>query len=343
MQRRTTRKYFTVMLMLLMFSASLTAQKKDHDKDKDKDKERGNAANLPAVIWRDPGDVASLNLLYGAGGKEHAPDPNGQFVFVKEDMKGTSPKFDVKDDQGVEWKVKLGQEPQSETAATRLMWAAGYFVDEDYYLERFKVTGMPQLHRGGNLVSADGTVHAARLERKVKGAKKLGTWDWFDNPFHDKQEFNGLRVMMALLNNWDLKDINNSIEEMGGERRYMVTDLGASFGKTGGPASRSKSVLHDYANSKFVEKATPEFVDLVMNSRPSVLSVINVPNYQARARMEGVTKHIPRADAKWLAQRLSQLSEEQIRDGFRAAGYTPEEVEGYTKAVQERIAELNAL
>jgi hypothetical protein len=30
--------------------------------------------------------LASLNLFYGAGGKRHAPDPNGAFTFVKEDM-----------------------------------------------------------------------------------------------------------------------------------------------------------------------------------------------------------------------------------------------------------------
>jgi len=339
MQSAKNTLFFSAILMVLMLSASATAQKKDKEKGKD----RENVADLPEVIWRDPGDVASLNLLYGAGGKEDAPDPNGQFTFIKEDMKGTSPKFDVKDDQGVEWKVKLGQEPQSETAATRLMWAAGYFVDEDYYLEQFKVTGMPKLKRGAQFVTADGTVHAARLKRKVKGIKKLGPWDWFQNPFLDKQEFNGLRVMMALLNNWDLKEINNAIEATREERHYMVTDLGASFGKTGGPAVRSKSVLKDYESSKFVEKATPESVDLVMNSRPFVISAINVPNYANRSRMEVITKHIPRADAKWLAQRLSQLSEEQIRDCFRAGGYTPEEVEGYTKAVEKRIAELTAL
>jgi hypothetical protein len=341
MQPAKARLFFTVMLTVSMSAAILTAQEKGKHKDKENEKE--NAANLPLVIWRDPGDVASLNLLYGAGGQEHAPDPNGKFTFVKEDMNGTSPKFDVKDDQGVEWKVKLGQEPQSETAANRLMWAAGYFVDEDYYLEQFKVTEMPKLGRGGKFVSPDGIVHAARLKRKVQGVKNLGTWDWFHNPFLDKQEFSGLRVMMALLNNWDLKEINNEIEETDGERRYLVTDLGASFGKTGGPAARSKSALKDYESSKFVEKATPEFVDLVMNSRPSVLSAINVPNYAARSRMEAITKHIPRADAKWLGQRLSQLSEEQIRDCFRAAGYTPEEVEGYTEAVRKRIAELIAL
>ena len=48
-------------------------------------------------------------------------------------MNGTSPKLKVKDAQGVEWKVKMGAEPQAETAATRFLWAAGYFVDEDYF------------------------------------------------------------------------------------------------------------------------------------------------------------------------------------------------------------------
>ena len=59
--------------------------------------------------------------------------------------------------------------------------------------------------------------------------------------------------------------------------------------------------------------------------------------------MEKVTKHIPRADAKWLGQELSRLSPQQIRDCFRSAGYTPEQVEEYTEAVTERIAALNAL
>jgi hypothetical protein len=59
--------------------------------------------------------------------------------------------------------------------------------------------------------------------------------------------------------------------------------------------------------------------------------------------MENVTKHIPRADAKWLGQRLSQLTEEQISDCFRAAGYTPTEITIYTQTVRKRIAELNAL
>ncbi len=63
-------------------------------------------------------------------------------------------------------------EPQSETAATRLVWAAGYFPDEDYYLPELRVEKMPKLQRGAQFVTADGVVHGVRLERSVKRAKK---------------------------------------------------------------------------------------------------------------------------------------------------------------------------
>ena len=101
-----------------------------------------DAATLPGRIWQDPGDTALLDLMYGAGGKAHAPDPTGTFTFVSEDPLASSPKFDVVDGQGVEWKVKLGQESQPETAATRFLWAAGYFTDEDYYLAELTVKGL---------------------------------------------------------------------------------------------------------------------------------------------------------------------------------------------------------
>jgi hypothetical protein len=297
----------------------------------------------PAVIWRNPGRMASLNLLYGAGGKVHAPNSKGTFVFLKEDMGASSPKFDVADGDGVEWKVKLGEEPQSETAAARFVWAAGYFVDEDYYLPEFKVTGMPTLHRGGEFVSPDGTVHGARLERKLKNVEKNGTWDWFDNPFTNKRELNGLRIMMALLNNWDLKDVNNSIYEMGGQRRYVVTDLGSSFGNTGNSFTRSKSAPQEYAESKFVDGMTSTSVDFVLHSRPFFMGALDVPNYQMRTRIEAIAKNVPRTDARWLGRRLSLLSDKQLGDGFRAGGYSEEDVAVYAQALRKRIAELNAL
>jgi len=57
--------------------------------------------------------------------------------------------------------------------------------------------------------------------------------------------------------------------------------------------------------------------------------------------MQDIVKDIPVADAKWLGKLLEPLSDEQIRDCFRAAGYTPEEVEGFAATVKERIRDLN--
>jgi hypothetical protein len=313
------------------------------EKREDKRKKGQAIPRLRAVIWHPTVDVNQLNLFYGVGGKEDAPSPDAKYKFKKEEMNGTSPKFDVEDDKGIKWRVKLGQEPRAETAATRLLFAAGYFVDEDYYADELHVEGLPPLKRGQSFVTNDGVVHGARLERRMKEVKKLGTWDWFKNPFVGTKEFNGLRIMMALVNNWDLKTINDSIYEVDEQAEYVVSDVGATFGKTGDPLHRSKSILKDYEDSKFIDKVTGDFVDFVLHSRPPLLAAINIPNYEKRTHMQDVTKHIPRADAKWLGVRLSQLTEQQIRDCFRAGGYTQEEVDGYSAVIQNRIAALNAL
>jgi hypothetical protein len=322
----------------LTVSAPLVAQQRSS-----KDAKKNQASSLPELMWRDPGDVRAMDLVNGAGGKAHAPVPNGTYTFLKEDAAGTSAKFDVEDAIGVRWRVKLGAEPQSETAATRLLWAAGYFVDEDYYLPEITVAGLPTLHRGQASVSAGGVVHRARLERHRKNSKDVGEWDWSSNPFLDTREMNGLRIMMALVNNWDLSSANNAIDEQDGERLYLVKDVGATFGSTGNNFTRSKSVVQDYVDSKFIEATTADSVDFVMHSRSFFIGVLAANNYRDRARMEQFTKHVPRADARWLGERLARLSDEQLRDAFRAGGYTPPEVDAYAKAVRARISALNAL
>jgi len=297
-----------------------------------------NTGQTP-ILWTDRGDIRALDLIGGAGGKEH--QPAGKFTFEKEDMDGSSPKFIVRDEQGVRWKAKLGPEVKSETAATRLAWAAGYFTDEDYYLPELHVDNMPKLKRGSDLVSADGTVRGVRMERYLKGEKKEGNWSWFKNPFTGTKEFNGLRIMMTLINNWDLKEINNSIYQVKGERpRYVVTDLGATFGETGNTITRSKSNPEDYGKSEFIQKVTADHVDFHLSSRPFFLTAIAVPNYNKRTRMQEVAKDIPIADAIWLGKLLEPLSDDQIRDVFRAAGYNDKDVEDNATVVKQRIRDL---
>jgi len=151
-----------------------------------------------AVLWRNPTDITSRNLFYGPGGKEH--EPRGTFTFTKEDLDGTSPKFFVRDQDGVKWKVKLGSEARPETVASRLTWAVGYFANEDYFVEKLQVENLPpRLHRGQKFVASDGSVPNVRLKRYLKDDEKTGIWQWSQSPFTGTRELNGLRVLMALV------------------------------------------------------------------------------------------------------------------------------------------------
>jgi len=303
----------------------------------------------PAYLWHNPTDIASRNLFYGSGGKEHAPHTT--YTFIKEDLNGTNPKFDVRDEDGVKWKVKLGVEARPEVVASRLVWAVGYYANEDYFVPELRVENMPRLKRGQKLVSKDGTVHNVRLKRSLKGEEKIGDWKWSDNPFTRRRELNGLRVMMALINNWDLKDENNAVyeEEHGDsgtpELHYAVSDLGASFGTTGRSLthSMSKGNLKAYQHSKFIRKKTSEYVDFYVPSRPALIYLATPKEYFSRVDMRWIGRHILRSDAQWIGGLLAQLSPDQIRDAFRAAGYTPDQVNAYALVVEKRIAELKQL
>jgi hypothetical protein len=309
----------------------------------ERDKQTIDVLRGTSSLWRNPGDIESLNLLYGASRPEHGPA--GQLLFVKEDTVGATPKFEVADENGVHWKVKLGKEAQSETAATRLLWAAGYFVDRAYYFPEIRVEGLPKLTRGKEFIEGN-VVSRVRLEPVRKPQEFIANWSWSDTPFTGMTEMNGLRIMMALMNNWDVKSSNNAIYAVEGEApQYVVSDLGATFGKTGGVgfASRTKSDLEDYAASKFIDEVNADKVDLTIKSRPFLLLAIDPFHYNKLNSRGKVADDIPRADARWLGGLLGRLSIEQIRDCFRAAGYSPEEVVGFADVVARRIGELNQL
>ena len=304
-----------------------------------------------AVLWRNSTDFGSLNLLYGSSGAGH--QPRGPFTFVQEDLEGSNPKLDIRDQDGVKWKVKLGAEARPEVAASRLVWAAGYYTTEDYFLDKLTVQDLPHhLHRGQDLIGPDGVFHNVRLKRPPKGQEKLGTWQWGSNPFVGTREFNGLRVLMALINNWDLKDSNNAVYQEkrdgrseGLDQTYLISDLGASFGTTGFRMSLegSRGNLEAYRHSKFVSNLTEGYVDFGAPGRPTLIETLNLPVFLHRIDLRWIGRHISRDDAKWMGQVLAQLSAEQVRDAFRAAGYSAREVNDFAAVVQGRIAELNAL
>jgi hypothetical protein len=220
-------------------------------------------------------------------------------------------------------------EAKPETAAAHRLWAVGYFTDEDYFVASLKVENVPaHLTRGQSLIGTDGTIKDARLKRHQEGEKKIGHWKWKHNPFTGTREFNGLRVMMALMNSWDVKDENNAIYEHDSaapRRIYVISDLGASFGTTGysWTQARSKGNLKSYSHSRFIRKVPPKYVDFNVPTRPVLIYFFHFPGLIHRLRVRWIGKHISRADAKWVGSILARLSPQQIQDAFRSARVLP--------------------
>lgn len=322
------------LVLFVCFAIPVPAQKAKKD---EQTKRVGKAA-----LWRDPGSVGGRNMVFGQGGRLQAP--KGKFAFLEEDKGGTQPKFDVRDEQGTRWRVKLGPESRSETAASRFVWVVGYHTDEDYYLPELRVEGMKKLRRGSRWVTPHGTVRGARLERRDEDRKKIGEWNWSKNPFIGTKEMNGLRVMMALINNWDLKNVNTAIYELPqGERYYVVSDLGGTFGKAGGLLTLSKGNVKHYAGSRFIRKVRLETADFDMHNGPPALEIFYPPLFFMRHRMKRIGEDIPLDHVRWIGGLLAQLSEKQISDAFYASGYTPSEVRSFTTEMRERIRTLNGL
>jgi len=290
-------------------------------------------------FWVDPGDLASRDVFYGPGGPELAPR-SMEFQFIEEDTSGTTPKYIVRDKEGVTWKMKLGVEVRPSVAATRLLWVAGYYSYPEYFLASAYVHGLPsQLRRGQSNFDPVGGVHQIRVQR-MDFAKKTGEWKWRESPFARRKEFNGLRTMMALLNNWDLKDTNNAIlRKPDGTVIYCVSDLGASFGGT----LHSKGNAGAYSNSSLIESVKSETVDFNVPAIPPFIEAIAVPVFARRVNMRWIGQEIPRTHARWVGDILGRLSPRQIRDIFKASGFSPEEIETFSVELEGRIAELRAL
>lgn len=293
------------------------------------------AAAEPKVLWRDPGDVATKDLFWGPGSPDRAPQP--PFTFAKEDLDGTKPKVHVVDARGTAWSVKFdrrrdrrGLEVPTEVAASRLVWALGYFVEESYLVTDGVIERVGPLHRAQSVLGPDGRFARARFERRPAEVERLETrWSIDDNPFVGSRELSGLLILTALLNNWDFRPDNTGVLRVRAgdakEDRYLVTDLGTAFGRMPGPAGhRSKWNVKDYqADPAFTIAGSPEpglELNLAVN--------------------EGQRVRVPLEHARWLAQWTSKLTEPQVRRAFAAAGASKADAAGFTTTFLARVRAL---
>jgi hypothetical protein len=269
------------------------------------------------ILWQRPADISARDLYLGPGGVAMRPDLR-RLTFLKEEKGGYSKKFRVRDASGREWVAKIGKEAQAETAAVRLLWGLGYVTEINYLIPQVTIPGK-------------GTFQNVRFEARPDGWKRLDEWNWNKNPFVGTGEFQGLKILMALINNWDLKDSNNKIVYIDNgdkELQYIISDLGATFGHASTTPlfwrfTRSRNSPTNYAKAEFLEKVKGDRVVL---------------HYGGKNR--GLFKNITVQDAEWTASLLAQLSDRQIRDAFRAANYTPAQINLLAQTVRARSNEL---
>jgi hypothetical protein len=276
-----------------------------------------------AELWEAPTDLQERDLFDGPWGKALAPNPATTYAFVSKKSVGVSPGFAVTDDQGMEWSVKQGPEARVEVVMSRVLSAVGYHQPPVYYLPRWTISGGP----------AEGEQPEGRFRPKHTVLKDEGPWSWQENPFIGTRPYNGLRVLMMILNESDLKNSNNSLYQLKGaggtpdaaRRWYVVRDIGTALGETGRlDPQRNDPAL--FARTRFINRVKDGAVDF---------------NYHGRH--QELADHISPDDVRWMCDLLGQLRVEQWRDAFRAGGYEAPTAERFIVRIKEKIAEGQAL
>src|SRR3712207_2376980 len=192
--------------LILTLSPQCAWAQDDKKQEDSKKKDEAPPQGTP-TLWREPADVSTRDLLAGPGGDSMKPDLK-QVIWEEQATEGGySVRRKVRDASGTKGVVKLGTEARPETAATRLVWAAGYPTEVNYLVRCVKITNAPKPPSDKSVKRcADDGFANVRFEARPDGVKRLNEWSWTDNPFKGTREMNGLVVIMALVNNWDLKD-----------------------------------------------------------------------------------------------------------------------------------------
>jgi hypothetical protein len=278
-----------------------------------------------AELWVDPGP-RPRELFYGIGGRELAPSKAAEYRFKGKDELGFSVSYDVLDPDGIEWSAKIGPEAQTEVVVSRLLWGLGYHQPPLHYLPSW------------NLVQEGGEIRKeseARFRPKLERLDRLEDyWSWKENPFIGTRPFNGLLVILLMLNSTDLKDDNNSIYEVKGRIRaatpdvrrwFVVRDLGAALGETGKLFPR-RNWIEGFEEEEFIEGVKDGRIEFAFTGRHRELLRMITP-----------------ADLRWAATRLQGLTEQQWHDAFRAANYTDALRDRYIRKIRQKIEQALAV
>jgi hypothetical protein len=274
-----------------------------------------------AQLWVEP--ERNRDLFYGVGGRRLAPDPEAKYKVIEIKRGGFSRGYTLIGPGEREWSAKFPPEAGTEIIASRLFWGIGYHQPPVYLLSGWTAeratSPNPQL--------------PARFREKTPDLHGLDAgeaWSYYQNPFVETRQMNGLLVLQAMLGNSDLKDEQNVIytlerEHEGANRWYVARDLGHTFGRTG--------VIDAPRGDIEVFESTP-FIRGVENGRV---------NLEYRGRHRVLFEHITPADVRWICEQLNRLTDRQWTDAFRAGGIEGPLADRFIRRMKQKIAEGLAL
>ena len=270
-------------------------------------------------LWQPPIDLADRDLFYGPWGREHAPDPQAVYTFVKPKLTGTNPGMTVRDSRGRKWNVKQtphdGSAPEGpiEVVVSRVLSAIGYHQPPVYMLGSFTLADT-----FGTRTEAGG-----RFRLDHPSLKERGEWSWQQNPFVGLTPYQGLLVILMMFNSSDLKNANNSLYAVGdgdAGRWVVVRDLGMALGGTGRIWPR-RGDPDIFDRHQFITGLQDGFVSFEYHGFHEEL----------------ISRRITPDDVRWASELLAGLSERQWRDAFRAGGYDAGVGERFIRRLHEKI------
>jgi hypothetical protein len=272
-----------------------------------------------ATLWHPPADLAPGDLFYGPWGPQRAPVAGAEYTLIELKHSGVNPGMTVRDAAGREWSVKqtppggLDREGSVEVAVSRLLSAIGYHQPPVYHLPAFRLRD-----DWGTHVELGG-----RFRLKDESLEDVGPWSWQENPFVGSEPYQGLLVLLMMLNSTDLKNSNNTLYEYraGGriERWYVVRDLGAALGD-GQRLAPLKGDPDAFEREPFILGVSNGFVDFAYRGW-----------YRNLVR-DRVTPN----DVRWASALLARLSDRQMHDAFRAGGFEADEAGRFVRKLREK-------
>jgi hypothetical protein len=313
--------------LLLTGSGSAQTADKPGSEMKQMTKEARRAAIRTAQVWAST-NIPEMDLK--AGPQDPGAFPLNAMVtcdYTEAKPSGNSPKFDCAISPGDVVKVKYGRsngEVQAEVLSTRLLWALGFAADRMYPV---RVTC-----RGCSLdpfskrapVSGEQVFDPAAIERKLGGLEMQSVdapgWRWAELDLVDqtqggapREQRDALKLLAGFIQHSDSKPQ---------QQRLLCVPRGDADPAACTPFMMLNDVGQTFGNANLFNRNSVSSVNFEGWSRTSVWT--GAAGCVARLSKSFTGSlgdpRISEAGRAFLADKLGQLSDQQLQDLFGAAG-----------------------